>query len=165
MTHGITGTLEYMAPEQAKGLDVDQRADGYAVGLIIYDLLVGRQRGKRTDGPVTELQARMEHAPPPVRSLVADIPEPLDHLISRCLEPDPDKRFQTTAELQAALNRLDEKGELIPIKRVVRLPAVVAVVALLLAMSVAIWWYQSSRIPPAPHEPGIGGDRGLPEWH
>ncbi len=142
-----------MAPEQARGLDVDQRADGYAFGLIIYDLLVGRQRGKRTDGPVTELQARMEHAPPPVRSLVADIPEPLDHLISRCLEPDPDKRYQTTAELQAALNRLDEKGELIPIKRVVRLPAVVAVVAVLLAISVAVWWYQFSQIPPAPHEP------------
>ncbi len=153
LTHGITGTLEYMAPEQARGLDVDQRADGYAFGLIIYDLLVGRQRGKRTDGPVTELQARMEHAPPPVRSLVADIPEPLDHLISRCLEPDPDKRYQTTAELQAALNRLDEKGELIPIKRVVRLPAVVAVVAVLLAISVAVWWYQCSQIPPAPHEP------------
>ena len=95
----------------------------------------------------------MEHAPPPVRSLVADIPEPLDHLISRCLEPDPDKRYQTTAELQAALNRLDEKGEPIPIKRVVRLPAVVAVVAVLLAISVAVWWYQFSQIPPAPHEP------------
>ena len=40
----VIGTLEYMAPEQAQGLKVDQRADQYAFGLIVYDMLVGRQR-------------------------------------------------------------------------------------------------------------------------
>ena len=162
---GIAGTVEYMAPEQAKGVAVDQRADEYAVGLIMYDLLVGRQRGKHTDGPVTELQARMEHAPPPVRSLVADIPEPLDQLISRCLEPDPAKRYQTTAELDAALERLDEKGELIPIKRVVRLPLLAAVVAVLLASSVARLVVRALEDSAGAARPGLGGDRGLPERH
>jgi eukaryotic-like serine/threonine-protein kinase len=153
MADGIAGTVEYMAPEQAKGQAVDQRADVYAFGLILYDLLLGRQRGKHTDGPVTELQSRMEHAPPAARSLLADIPEPLDQLISRCLEPDPAKRFETTADLQIALERLDDKGQLIPIKRVVRLPLVAAVIAVLLAGSAAVLWYQRSQIPAAAPDP------------
>jgi len=153
MADGVTGTVAYMAPEQARGQAVDQRADEYAFGLILYDLLVGRQRAEHTEGPITELQARMEQAPPAARSLVAHIPEPLDHLISRCLAPDPAKRYQTTAEVEAELNRLDGKGELIPVKRVVRLPLVAAVVAMLLAISAAVLWYERSRVPPPAHDP------------
>ena len=59
----MIGTLEYMAPEQAQGQKVDQRADQYAFGLIIYDMLVGRQRRATRDNPMTELLARMARAP------------------------------------------------------------------------------------------------------
>ncbi len=54
----MIGTLEYMAPEQAQGVKVDQRADQYAFGLIFYDMLLGRQRLTRRDNPMTELLSR-----------------------------------------------------------------------------------------------------------
>ena len=69
----IVGTVEYMAPEQARGETVDQRADVYAFGLILYDLLAGRSR-VHPDGSITELQARMPHAPPAVKTIVPDVP-------------------------------------------------------------------------------------------
>ena len=65
--------------------------------------------------PIAELQARMQHAPPPVKTLLPDVPEQVDAIISRCLEPDPDKRFQTSEELAAALAALDDEGNPIPI--------------------------------------------------
>src|SRR5215475_776592 len=99
----VVGTVEYMAPEQAKGISVDQRADIYAVGLILYDLLVGRSRAAQFANPIDELKARMAHAPAPVKTLVPGVPDRVDGIISRCLEPDSDRRFQTSDDLAAAL--------------------------------------------------------------
>ena len=70
----VIGTVEYMAPEQAKGQHVDQRADIYALGLIVYDMLVGQGRARRAENAIAELQARMEKPPPPMKSLVPEIP-------------------------------------------------------------------------------------------
>jgi eukaryotic-like serine/threonine-protein kinase len=149
----IVGTVEYMAPEQAKGQDVDQRADIYAFGLILYDLLAGQRRAELAGSAFGELQARMEQAPPAIKSIVPEVPEALDRIVSRCLEPDREKRFQTTVELAAELDRLDDNGEPIPIKRVVGMRMVVAIVTVLLALSVGTWWYLRQLIPAAQHEP------------
>ena len=146
----ILGTVHYMAPEQARGEVVDQRADVYAFGLIFSDMLLGV---RKSENAVAELKQRMEAAPPPIRATDPSIPAAVDALITRCLEPDPSVRFQTSAELVDALNALDEQGEPIPIKRVVRLPVVVGVVAMLLVVSGGIWYYQRSLVPPAPHDP------------
>ena len=150
---GIVGTVQYMAPEQASGLAVDQRADIYAFGLILYDALAGLVRFSTPDGPVAELRARMQQAPPPVRTLVPDVPEALDRLIARCLDPLPDKRFQTTIELEAELAMLDDNGELIPVRRVFGTRILSAVVVLAVAAIGGGWWYARSLIPPAPHDP------------
>jgi len=96
------------------------------------------------------LQGRLEQSPPPVRSIVAEVPEPLNALISRCLEPDAGKRFQTTAELVDAIEKLDDAGKLRPVKRVVGLKLAGAIVALLLALSGYIWWWTR---PPVVHDP------------
>jgi eukaryotic-like serine/threonine-protein kinase len=146
----ILGTVHYMAPEQARGEVVDQRADIYAFGLIFSDMLLGV---RKSENAVAELKQRMEAAPPLVRATDPSIPGAIEALIGRCLEPDPSARFQTSAELVDALNALDEQGEPIPIKRVVRLPVVVGVVAGLLLISGGIWWYQRSLIPPPEHAP------------
>jgi len=150
---GIVGTVQYMAPEQASGLSVDQRADIYAFGLILYDALAGLSRHSTKDGPVAELRARMQQAPPPVRSLAPDVPEAFDRLISRCLDPVPDKRFQTTTELDAELATLDDNGVPIPVRRVFGVKSLAAIVVVALGLVGGGWWYAQSLIPPAAHDP------------
>jgi eukaryotic-like serine/threonine-protein kinase len=153
MLGAVVGTVEYMAPEQAKGIHVDQRADVYAFGLILYDMLVGRPRAEQAGSPIAELQGRMEHAPPSVKSLVPEVPEHVDRIIGRCLEPDAEKRYQTSAELAADLNRLDDEGVPIPEPRRFTPPMIAAGVALVAALVTGTWWF--TRTPPLPkkHDP------------
>jgi serine/threonine protein kinase/tetratricopeptide (TPR) repeat protein len=152
MTGVIVGTVEYMAPEQARGEAVDQRADVYAFGLILYDLLIGRSR-VHADGSIAELQARMQQAPPAVKTVVPQVPEALGRVVMRCLDPNPAGRFQSAAEILTEIDRLDERGDLIPVKRTVRMPFVLALVAGLLSLSVASWWFSRGTAPPVAHDP------------
>ena len=108
----VIGTLEYMAPEQAQGVKVDQRADQYSFGLIFYDMLIGRQRLAKRDNAMTELLARMGSPPAPARSINPDIPEPVDQIVTRCLLPSPDARFGSTADLVRALESLTPDGHI-----------------------------------------------------
>ena len=112
----VMGTLRYMAPEQARGEAVDHRADIYAFGLILRDMLLGG----RSDGDQSayeELSQRIEDGLPPARSIDAAIPEALDEVISRCLCIDAASRYQTSAELAADVERLDEQGMPFPMLR------------------------------------------------
>jgi eukaryotic-like serine/threonine-protein kinase len=153
MVGTIVGTVEYMAPEQAKGQAVDQRADLYAFGLILYDVLAGRRRVDKPEGAIAELQARMEKAPPPIKTLAPEVPDALATVVGRCLEPDPAARYQTTEELAGVLDRLDENGVPIPIRRVVGMRIMAAVVVLAAALLAGNWWYARTLIPPAAHDP------------
>jgi tetratricopeptide (TPR) repeat protein len=110
----VRGTIGYMAPEQARGEAVDQRVDIYAFGLILYDMLLGRVRQTRSSqNPVAELMERMQRAPQPARELDPNIPEDLDRILNRCVEPDARNRYQTSAELLQDLNHLDTGGHLV----------------------------------------------------
>jgi eukaryotic-like serine/threonine-protein kinase len=152
MAGAVLGTVAYMAPEQARGEHVDQRADLYALGLIFSDMLLGRRRVSEGSA-LDDLNRRIEQAPPPVRTVDPAISEAVEKIISRCLQPDPAVRFQTSTELVAELDRLDENGELIPIRRVVGMRLMAAVVVLLLGLAGGLWWYQRQFIPVAPHDP------------
>jgi tetratricopeptide (TPR) repeat protein len=148
----VIGTIEYMAPEQARGEHVDHRVDIYAFGLILYDMLAGRRRIEHAPSAVFELQKRMSQLPPPIRSIVPDVPEALDKFVAKCIEPDAAKRFQTAAEMVAALDKLDDRGKLRPIKKVIGLPYAVAAALALLALSGGIWYYTR---PPVQHDPVV----------
>ena len=97
----IVGTVEYMAPEQAKGERVDARADIYSFGLILNDILLGRRQSTSTG--VAELMARMQAPLASLRSIDATIPEWLDAVVNKCIQPDPAKRYQSMSEVLADL--------------------------------------------------------------
>ncbi len=159
----VIGTVEYMAPEQAKGQAIDQRADIYSFGLIMYDALVGRQRTSHGNNPMSELLARIAQAPPPPRTMNVDVPEALDRIVQRCLEPNATARFQTTAALVEALDALTADGHTrtdlpapAPVVPAGRQRWPLAAAAALVAIAGIGGWLYSNRgpgAPPAPLEP------------
>jgi tetratricopeptide (TPR) repeat protein/tRNA A-37 threonylcarbamoyl transferase component Bud32 len=151
----IVGTVEYMAPEQALGQPVDQRADVYAVGLILYDLLTGKKRSQQPGTALEQLRVRMERGIPPIKSLAPSVPDPLAAIVMRASETDAAKRFQTTTELADALGKLDEKGELLPVKRTVGLKMMAGIVAAVVALAAGAWWYFGPTGPEKPHDPVV----------
>jgi tetratricopeptide (TPR) repeat protein/tRNA A-37 threonylcarbamoyl transferase component Bud32 len=149
----VVGTLQYMAPEQFSGKGIDHRADIYSFGLIFYDLLVGRRRVERTESAFSEFRSRVATAPPATRTIDPSIPEPVDRIITRCLQPDPDERYATTAELEADLNRLDDEGHLLPVMRRLTRKMVVGVAALVTVLLAGTWWLATLRGPTEAPEP------------
>src|SRR5436190_1072304 len=103
----VIGTVEYMAPEQATAESVDQRADLYAFGLILRDMLVGNRHAAATSA-VTELMARIQHPPPGIRTIDPALPESLEQLVNRCLEPNLTARYQSAVELLRDIDRVAE---------------------------------------------------------
>jgi serine/threonine-protein kinase len=103
----IFGSAAYMAPEQLEGEPLDQRADVFGLGALLYELLTGRP--PYPGGSVTELlQARREAAPVPPRRLNPSIPPALETVILTALASDPANRYADALELDAAL------GEALP---------------------------------------------------
>jgi serine/threonine protein kinase len=107
---GISGAVEYMAPEQSHGAGVDGRADIYAFGLIVYDMATGRKRLHGHDSAMAELLFRMRNPPPALRKALPEAPAALDALVSKATQPDPDRRFASAAQLLSALSPLTADG-------------------------------------------------------
>jgi tetratricopeptide (TPR) repeat protein len=150
----IVGTLEYMSPEQGTGKAVDGRSDLYAFGLILYEMLTG-PRPPLASGPdrFAAMRLRFENGLPPLREVDATIPQPLAQLVMRCLDGDPAMRYQSAAEVSAALAALDDAGELIPIPARFGPRLVAASAVAVLALVAGTWWL--ARTPPSPkqHDP------------
>ena len=104
----VVGTAAYMAPEQARGEPVDHRADIYAFGLILYEMLCGPRFMPK--GAVADLFARMTTAPAAARAANTQVPEALDAIVTRCVQPGVQERFKTAAELAEALAALSRRG-------------------------------------------------------
>lgn len=98
---GVIGTAAYMAPEQARGEAVDQRADIYAFGLILHEMLCGTKPLMMPD-----LLARMKAAPAPPSQVNSRVPGALDAIVTRCLQPVPADRYPTINEVARALAAL-----------------------------------------------------------
>jgi serine/threonine-protein kinase len=97
----VTGTPGYMSPEQARGLTVDARGDLYAVGALLYLMLTGHAPFERSD-PAAVLLAHVQ-APVPVPSARADVPQAVDHIVSRAMAKNPSQRFASAAQMLAAV--------------------------------------------------------------
>jgi tetratricopeptide (TPR) repeat protein len=100
----IVGTVSYMAPEQAMGEPVDGRADLYALGVMLYEMITGRLPfiGARP----LEVVSQHVHAPVvPPRAIVPSLPAAFDALVVKLMAKQPSQRFATAAETRAALER------------------------------------------------------------
>src|SRR5262249_38991762 len=95
----IMGTPEYMAPEQVSGKPVDERADIYALGVILYEMLTGRVPFSG-DSPIAVGFQQLKDPPPAPRSLNPQVPEEVERIILKALEKDPIRRYRTVDEFR-----------------------------------------------------------------
>lgn len=109
-TGNITGTIAYMAPEQLRNVPVDTRADLYALGIVLFEMLTGTIP---FDGESTEqilLKQLMEPPQPPSKLRPEIEPgSPFDLVVMKALEKDPDKRYQTATEMRLHLEHIAQQ--------------------------------------------------------
>ena len=98
----VLGTVGYMAPEQVRGERVDHRADLFALGCIVYEMLTGRRAFQR-DTAAESMTAILKEEPPDPAASGSMIAPALQRLINRCLEKRPEERFQSARDLSFAL--------------------------------------------------------------
>ena len=98
----MLGTMEYMSPEQAMGGDLDARSDIFTVGLILYELLSGKQP-YRAESAVKSLLMRTQQRAIPVSEVDNNVPGVLSNIVSKCLEREPAHRYQSAGELLSDL--------------------------------------------------------------
>ena len=150
----IVGTLEYMAPEQALALEVDQRADIYAFGVIWSEMLQGGRRVSRELGRLEAMQQRIQQQPTSLRDSDPAVPEAVDTIIMRCLQLNPVDRFQTTADLVAELDRLDENGNPLPLVRRLTWRLMAATAVLVIGLLGGTYFLTRAAVAPAKqHDP------------
>src|SRR5207249_6459731 len=98
----VLGTPAYMAPEQVRGEPADHRADIFAFGAVLYEMLSGT-RAFRRDTPVESMNAVLSEEPADLSASNTNIPPTLDRVVRRCLEKNPDSRFQSAKDLDFAV--------------------------------------------------------------
>jgi len=105
----ILGTLQYMAPEQVEGKEVDARTDIFAFGVVVYEMAAGKKafEGKSQASLMAKI---LETDPPPMASLTPMTPPALDHLVKRCLAKDLDDRWQSARDICEQLRWISESG-------------------------------------------------------
>lgn len=101
---GIIGTPHYMAPEQTKSLAVDHRADVYAMGVVIYEMVTG-QLPYDAETPLAVAIKHMTEPLPLPRSIRPDLPEAVERVILKALAKDPADRYQSMRDLAAAFEQ------------------------------------------------------------
>ena len=106
----VLGTVGYMAPEQVRGQEVDHRADIFAFGAVLYELLAGR-RAFQGATPADTIGAVLKEDPPELTtSATAHVPPALERIVRRCLEKNPDERFQSVRDVAFALEAMSGSG-------------------------------------------------------
>jgi len=114
---GAVGTPSYMAPEQARGAEVDERADVYALGALLYHLLAGHSPYHDTDVPAHAMVEVVASGPPTPIALVIDgVPPELIAIVDKAMARDPAERYRTAGELAADLHRFSD-GRLVDAHR------------------------------------------------
>jgi len=149
----ILGTAGYMSPEQARGKPVDRRADIWAFGILLFEMLSGRR--PFDDGDVSEVIASILKSEPVWQALPGDTPIALSGLLRRCLQKDPKQRLQHIGDARVELQELQRAAPSTfivrprgPIAWRERMLWILALAAVAIGSAVAI----SRRVPAEPPE-------------
>ena len=153
----ILGTFGYMAPEQVRGQAVDHRADMFAFGAVLYEMLSG-QRAFAGDTAADSMSAILTKDPPELDTSRMSISPGLDRIVRRCLEKSPELRFQSANDLAFALETLSTVSSSsspavaapqetpVPARGVSWLPWAIAAAAIIAAA--ASWWPRDRGVAP-----------------
>jgi len=144
----VLGTFGYMAPEQVRGQAVDHRADMFAFGTLLYEMLSGR-RAFREDTAADTMTAILTKEPPDFDAAHVSISPALERIVRRCLEKTPELRFQSANDLAFALETLSSDSSAASARldvepparqtRTSRLPWTVAALALVGMAAMWVW--------------------------
>ena len=106
----VMGTVRYMSPEQALGKSLDARSDLFSLGIVLYELAAGKAPfvGETSAETITKIS---RDDPAPLRSLNDGLSAELERIVRKCLEKDPDRRYQSARELAVDLRNLARDGE------------------------------------------------------
>ena len=105
----VMGTAGYMSPEQVRGQTADHRADIFAFGAILYEMLTGKRAFQKPSSPET-MSAILNEDPPGISQVTTNVPPALQRVVHRCLEKSPEQRFQSASDLAFALDELSENS-------------------------------------------------------
>jgi len=103
----LLGTLPYMAPEQLEGKEADHRSDIWSLGAVMYEMVTG-QRAFEAKSQASLIAAILEREPPPLANLQPMSPPALERAVKTCLAKDPDRRWQSAADLGRELGWIAE---------------------------------------------------------
>jgi Tol biopolymer transport system component len=103
----VVGTVSYMSPEQAEGKKVDARTDIFSFGAMLYEMITGR-RAFAGDSILSILSAILRDEPKPAAEIILGFPRELDRILTRCLQKDPNRRYQHAGDLKIDLEQVKE---------------------------------------------------------
>ena len=104
----ILGTVGYMSPEQVRGRSADHRSDVFSFGAILYEMLSG-DRAFRGESAAVTMSAILKEQPPELLKKNPNLPSSLERIVTRCLEKNPDERFQSAQDVGYAIDALSEE--------------------------------------------------------
>ncbi|HWW14008.1 MAG TPA: protein kinase [Candidatus Dormibacteraeota bacterium] len=143
----VMGTVGYMSPEQVRGQNADHRADIFAFGAILYEMLTGKRAFQKPTSPDT-MAAILNEDPPAISQTTPGLSPAMHRIVHRCLEKNPEQRFQSASDLAFALaaltdapdiiNKALEKGDSARKRRIGLAASIGLLAAALLALS-SLW--------------------------
>ena len=133
-TGSTLGTLQYMSPEQAQGMKVDQRSDIFSFGIVLYELITG-QLPFNGESEAAVVYSIINEAPEPLARYKANVPEQWQRIVTKTLEKDRNVRYQSAAEIIADLKKLqkDTKTDYIQRSRRKLIPFIVPMAIIFIA--------------------------------